>query len=560
MRVVKQARCIKILFTLSLLLNFFLTACGGGGGGGSVAPGITSQSPANNATRVLTNATITATFSEAIDNTTIDGSSFMLSSTSTVPAGTVSYDAVTKTAAFTPTNSLAPGTVYNATLTTAIKDANGNALAAAISWSFTTEESIYQVSVDTAGVKGNDESYSQAISAGGRFVAFSSQATNLVANDTNVVYDIFVHDSQSSTTTRVSIDSAGTEGDDVSFRPAISADGRYVTFYSSATNLVAGDTNMLDDVFIHDRDTGTTTRVSVPDLANQGVLGMEATGGHSIYPSISADGRYVTYSSSATNLVIGDTNAVNDIFIYDRNTSVTSRLSVDSMGMESDAGSFGPSISDDGRNVAFSSLATNLVTGDTNMVRDIFVHDIQSSATTRVSVDSLGAQGDDISDRVKMSGDGKYVSFLSIATNLVAGDTNMASDIFVHNIQSNATTRISVDSFGNEADSDSFYPSMDLNGRFVTYISSATNLVVGDTNGALDVFIYDNQSGTTGVTTRISINRAGTEGNVHSGNNITIPSISADGRYVAFYSLATNLVDGSAGTFSNIFRALNPAP
>lgn len=562
MRNYKQTRCINTHFcTLPLLVSSALfTACGGGGGssgGGSSAPGVTSQNPANNATRVLTNSTVSATFSEAIDNTSIDASSFMLDSTSPLP-GTVSYDTTTNTATFMPTSSLSPGTTHTATLSTSITDTEGNGLTTAVSWSFTTEESIYQVSINTAGVKGNNESYSQAISANGQFVAFSSLANNLVANDTNAVYDIFVHDVQNATTTRVSVSSAGVEGNNVSFRPAISADGRYVTFFSRADNLVTGDTNSFDDVFVHDRNTGATTRVSVPNITDQLMLGTEATGGDSVYPAISADGRYVTYTSLAINLVTGDSNAVNDIFIHDRNTGSTTRLSVDSINTQSNGGSFGPSISNDGRYVAFTSSASNLVAGDTNATSDIFLHDTQNGGTTtRVSISLFGAQSNGLSDRVKISGDGRYVSFLSSATNLVINDLNAASDIFVRDTQSSTTTRVSVDSSGTEANDDSFYPSINLNGRYVTYISSATNLVADDFNGVIDVFVHDTQAGTT---TRVSINATGTEGNLDSGNNITIPTISSDGRYVAFYSLATNLVDGNIGSFSNIFRALNPVP
>ncbi|MPV87021.1 hypothetical protein GCU85_09820 [Cardiobacteriales bacterium ML27] len=319
------------------------------------------------------------------------------------------------------------------------------------------------------------------MSADGRYVAFQSNATNLVAGDTNGTTDVFVHDTQTGDTTRVNVDSLGTEGDRDSFSSSISADGRYVAFQSFATNLVAGDTNGNADIFVHDTQTGVTTRVSVDSV------GTEADS-YSQTPSISADGRYVAFTSTATNLVAGDTNGNTDIFVHDTQTGVTTRVNVDSVGTEGDNGSYNPSISADGRYVAFYSSATNLVAGDTNGVADIFVHDTQTGNTTRVSVDSVGTEGDGLSQSPSISADGRYVAFTSNATNLVAGDTNGTLDIFVHDTQTGVTTRVSVDSNDIEGDSYSTGPSISADGRYVAFESYATNLVAGDTNNAGDVF------------------------------------------------------------------------
>jgi len=188
-------------------------------------------------------------------------------------------------------------------------------------------------------------------------------------------------------TTRVSVDSSGIQGDIYSFVPSISADGRYVAFESFATNLVAGDNNGYLDIFVRDRQTGQTTRVSVDNSGNQG-------NGHSSAPSISADGRNVAFQSDATNLVAGDTNGVYDIFVHDRQTGRTTRVSVNSSGIQGNAYSDQPSISADGRHVAFESLATNLAAGETNGATDVFVHDRQTGQTTRVSVGSVEHKGD----------------------------------------------------------------------------------------------------------------------------------------------------------------------
>ncbi len=173
------------------------------------------------------------------------------------------------------------------------------------------------------GSEANDSSLFPAISADGRYVAFTSLASNLVPGDTNGVQDIFVHDRQTGKTTRVSVDSAGSEVNGISILPAISADGRYVAFTSFASNLVAGDTNGLTDIFVHDRQTGKTTKVSVDSA------GSEANG-FSLLPVISADGRFVTFTSFASNLVAGDRNGVQDVFVHDRQTEETARVSADS--------------------------------------------------------------------------------------------------------------------------------------------------------------------------------------------------------------------------------------
>jgi len=339
-----------------------------------------------------------------------------------------------------------------------------------------------RVSVDSSGVQGNHRSASLSISADGRYVAFSSEATNLVPGDTNGKEDVFVRDRDTGTTTRVSVDSSGVQGDGNSFAPSISADGRFVAFASGATNLVPGDTNGLRDVFVHDRDTGTNTLVSVDSSGVQGNI-------QSWVPSISADGRYVAFSSEATNLVPGDTNGYFDVFVHDRDTGTTTRVSVDSSGVQGDGGSGVGGLSADGRYVAFGSAATNLVPGDTNGEVDVFVHDRDTGTTTRVSVDSSGVQGDDGSWSESLSADGRYVAFDSAATTLVPGDTNGNSDVFVHDRDSDSTTRVGMSSFGHQGNEGSWAPAISADGHFVAFQSNATNLVPGDTNGRTDGFV-----------------------------------------------------------------------
>ena len=218
-----------------------------------------------------------------------------------------------------------------------------------------------RVSVDDGGAQANGGSGSPAISADGRFVAFTSAATNLVTRDTNAHSDMFLRDTRAFQRERVSVSSAGDQGNDLSESASLSEDGRFVAFTSRATNLVPGDTNPNNDVFVHDRATGTTTRVSVSIAGS--------VPGRQLQPHLSADGRYVAFASNAV-LVVGDTNGAADVYVHDRETGETSRVSVPSGGSgQGTGGSFSAWISADGRYVAFASLAPNLVFGDTNAVQ-----------------------------------------------------------------------------------------------------------------------------------------------------------------------------------------------
>jgi Tol biopolymer transport system component len=343
-----------------------------------------------------------------------------------------------------------------------------------------------RVSVSSDGAQGNDDSQWPSISADGRYVAFQSRASNLVAGDTNGVSDTFVHDRETGQTSRVSVASNGTQGNSWSYEPSISADGRYVAFYSIATNLVPGDTNGADDVFVHDRQTGETSRVSIASDGTQG-------NSWSVGSSISADGRYVAFSSSASNLVPGDTNNRRDIFVHNRQTGQTSRISVASNGNQGNGDSFWPSLSANGRYVAFSSAASNLVPGDTNNWRDVFVHDIQTGETSRISITAEGTQGNGVSEQPSISADGRYVAFHSAANNLVPDDINNSSDIFVHDRYTGQIQLVSTASDGTQGDNGSTETSISGDGHYIAFRSAASNLAPDDTNGVLDIFVHRRQ-------------------------------------------------------------------
>ena len=394
-----------------------------------------------------------------------------------------------------------------------------------------------RASVDSLGAQSSDYSFFPSISADGRFVAFLSNADNLVSGDGNFTTDIFVRDLLSGTTESVSVDPLGAQGNGSSSFPSISADGRFVAFQSSASNLVSGDTALMD-VFVRDRLSGTTERISVDSFGAQG-------NSDSYSPQISADGRFVAFQSDASNLVSGDTNAASDVFVHDRLSGTTERVSVDSLGAQGDESSSSSSISADGRYVVFNSSASNLVSGDTNSSFDIFLHDRQGGTTERVSLDSLGAEGNDNSFNPSISADGRYVAFHSSASNLVSGDTNGVADIFVRDLQSGTTDRLSLDSLGAEGNDNSFNPSISADGRYVAFHSSASNLVSGDTNTSFDVFVHDRQNGST---ERVGVSTLGAQ----AMDGSQYPSISADGRFVAFHSYASNLVSGDTNGVADI--------
>ncbi len=341
-----------------------------------------------------------------------------------------------------------------------------------------------RISVGPGDQQANGQSWYNSISQDGRFIGFHSQATNLVGGDNNGVDDAFVYDRLNKLLRRVSVDSVGNEGNDSSDRAVVSGDGCFVAFQSEASNLVGDDTNGRQDVFVHELATGQTTRVSVSSTGEQG-------GGYSERPTMSYDGRYVVFGSSAGNLVPDDTNFKVDVFMHDRLSGQTTRLSVDSDGNEANGNSYYPFISADGAYVAFCSVASDLVPDDTNGACDIFVHEVQTGQTTRVSVDSNGLEADNDCWYPTISADGQLIVYTSLAGTLVPDDTNDEYDIFLHHLGTAVTSRLSVSATGQEGDGQSAWPSISPDGRFVAFNSEAGNLVPGDTNLVMDIFVRD---------------------------------------------------------------------
>lgn len=440
-----------------------------------------------------------------------------------------------------------------------------------------------------------------SLNVDGRYVAFDSNAPNLLGGDSNGVSDVFVRDRTSGAMETASVSTAGALGNGASTLPRLSPNARYVVFVSSATNLVPGDTNGQPDVFLRDRTAKETSRVSMATGGGQ------AVGGASGAPAVSADGRYVAFSSDATNLVPGDTNGKTDVFVRDRVAGTTTRVSVGPAGVQANSNSKEPTISADGSLVAFASTATNLVVGDTNNASDVFVRNRPAGLTIRASVSVTGAQGALASFRAEISGNGRYVVFNSDATNLTSHDLNGFTDVFVRDLQANTTVLASFRTDFETGDNEqltgrSLDPTISADGRYVAFWTNAANVfapvtgrvfrrdlkgpellfleppirngpgdgnqsgnstisadgtVIGystrstdvawpDPNGqSLDVYVRDVPAGTTDLVSRARTVQA-SAGSNHA-------DVSADGRYVVFASGASDLVPGDTNGVEDIF-------
>jgi uncharacterized delta-60 repeat protein len=348
-------------------------------------------------------------------------------------------------------------------------------------------------------IKANDysEAFANEISSDGRYLLYMTSAA--MAGDTNNVRDIYLKDLQTGTTTIVTTNSAGQLGnaDPLGDLARISTDNTHVSFTSYATNLVVNDTNNLVDVFVKNLITGATTLVS------SNSAGVQANTGGAV-SSISANGRYVSFHSDATNLSAADTNANFDVYLKDTTTGITTLVSSSASGIVGNGLSWYGSISADGNFVAFESDSTNLVS-DSNFSTDIFVKNITTGAIQRVSTSSTGLESNGLSQNVSFSADGRYVVFESAASNLVANDTNGSFDVFVKDLQTGAIQRVSTNSSNQQIFGGSGQASISDNGRYVVFESDASNLIVGDTNNVTDIFIKDLLTGEVRIASSQSI-------------------------------------------------------
>jgi hypothetical protein len=401
---------------------------------------------------------------------------------------------------------------------------------------------LIQINVDPAGNPVTlGDSFNPSFSVDGRFVAFQSASTNLVSGDVNAHVDVFVRDLQTNTTVRASTLSTGARSDGDSAEAAVSRDGRYVAFSSAASNLLSGDTGGLRDVFVVDRTTFNVSRASTNTGNAQG-------NGDSDMVSMSANGTFIVFRSKASSLTAGDSNAIADIFVKDRSTGFTYRVSTPSGGgVMTGSAVASPSVSNDGNLVVFGASDGNLVAGDSNGKLDIFAKNRSTDTTTFVSSSAGGAIGDGDSTQAMLSDDGTRVAFVSAATNFAADDTNGVADIYVKTLAGGAIVRASSTAAGAPGNAASSAPSISADGRFIAFASAASNLVAGDSNGNIDIFVKDLNDASI---TRVNTSAAGTQG---TGGDCGTPSLSSDGRYVGFVCAQTDLLPGDTNALADAF-------
>ena len=427
-----------------------------------------SNTSISNSTVTAGTSTLTVTFSEPMANATDpahyelrrageDG--LLLSSDTPIQPLSATWNGQSIVLTFDSALALQPDT-YRLTILDTLTDLSGNGFdgdgdgLAGGNWQtdFVVSPSrMTRTSTTSNGSQANDRSDSPSLSSDGRYVAFSSLASNFIDDDNNATYDIYVKDNLTGLVKLASASSDNVIGNGQSYNPILSADGRFVSFWSYASNLVPNDNNGTYDAFVKDLLTGAITRVSVSSLGEEGNGGTEVT-------VLSSDGRYVLFYSGASNLVANDNNGALDVFLHDRQTNTTTLISSTAGGVQGNDSSYRQTISQDGRYAAFISFANNLVPIDNNGTFDIFVKDLQTGAIKLVSTSSNNQQSNLGADSPSLSADGRYVAFMSPASNLVGDDNNGAYDIFLKDTVTGQLTRVSTSSVGAEANANFVWP------------------------------------------------------------------------------------------------------
>ncbi|MEQ8764227.1 MAG: hypothetical protein RL885_09890 [Planctomycetota bacterium] len=417
---------------------------------------------------------------------------------------------------------------------------------------------VYRASQSSDGDPGISYSQLPSISGDGRYVAFRSLAWNLVPGDTNDNWDIFVHDRVTRETVLVSKSSTGEQANGESSNPVMSADGRFVAFDSWATNLIANDWNFVRDIFLHDRDPDQNGIFDEPGTTTVRITrsgGFTETNKDSWEPCLSADGRYVGFLSIANNIVLGDTEGQVDAFWVDTALDEVKRLSVAADGTGGNSRVNGIAISDDGQVVAFSTPSNNLVPGDNNAFQDVFVSDVATGQLTLVSRDHLGNPGSRAEAHVAISGDGRYVGF-ETATALQVDDTNGVGDVFVYDRVQDTSRRVSIFADGSESVQESQLCTLSIDGRYVGLrsLEDFDPIGVGFQN---NIFRHDRDVDGNGVfdepggieTRVMSMTWDSQYGHPHCNNGV----LSRDGRFAAFTSVGFNLLPDDDFTIDDTY-------
>jgi hypothetical protein len=547
-----------LLFILLPSIFVALSACNSGNGSApSPPPTITGVSPLRDSDTALVTALVTAQFSIDMDPGSVtDPNNFTVvaANMSAVTASSISYDVGTRIVTFTPAADLTSGEQYIATISSAVQDTSGNnPLSRDYVWSFQIVPNLVAVSNNSTGVFGNSGSMSSAVDETGEYVVFISINDLDARYQTGGFEQVFRKNTVTGVTELVSISSNNlnvANGDCTS--PRISDTGRYVVFASTAENLDPTIANPGGTSHIYRKDMRDGD-ISLLDVIHNNVT--VASTGNSTRPDVSAQGNFVVFESTAENLVINDTNGFTDIFVVDPSGTIE-RVSVATSGNQSQNGSsYNPRISSDGQRIVFESEASDLVAGDSGGHTDILYRDRNATTTNFVSVDSsvVPVQADADSFNADISADGNYVVFQSVATNLVADDTNTKIDIFLRDLVANTTTRMSLKSNGDETlNGDSTLPSINTDGSYVAFTSTANDLVSIDPNVTVaDIFVRNTQA----ADTIELLNVSPTWPNPQAGSQA---AISADGHYVSF-TTPNKFDDLDTNGNNDIYRAYNAA-
>ncbi|MDD5754864.1 MAG: hypothetical protein PHN45_08945, partial [Methylococcales bacterium] len=382
---------------------------------------------------------------------------------------------------------------------------------------------------------GNGESQQPALDTTGQFVAFASDALNLSTYALGLSA-IYLKNTQTGDLTPISTNSYGEFADSNASNPSISGDGRYVVFQTAAANLTTDDKNSASDIFLKDTQTDALSLVA-------GKVG----NGESLNAKISTDGHYVVFQSVASNFVSNDFNGAYDIYLQDLQTNTLKLISTNNLGVEGNHASYEPNLSANGSVIAFASDADNLVTGDNNINRDVFVKNTSSGAIQLISTSFKGGAANGLSDSPNLSSDGTKIAFRSFASDLVANSVNDGNaDIYVKDLTTQKLTQINFALDGSTANGTSWNPIISPDGNFVAFISDATNLVANDTNDVADVFLENLSTGKLKI---ISDSSTGT-------GDVTSIAFSGDSSTLAFSRLSG--LDDNATT--NVYSAKIQVP
>jgi hypothetical protein len=510
---------------------------------------ITVLSPLQNSDTALVSSLVSASFSNDMNGTTITPSTFTLTTGGAPVTATVSYDMTTRTATLTPASDLVSATEYRSTISATVEDAaGGNPLTSDYVWSFIVSPATTLVSKDALAVVGNDVSARPAIDASGRYIVFESEATNLASALTTFNRNhIYRKDTLSGEVVLVSSDGSGLEANNDSASPRVSDDGRYVVFESLATNLSSLSTGGTRQVYLKDLADDSV------DLVSRDTTGLVVANNSAENPDVSNDGRYIVFESNAANLSVLDTTGATQIYLKDMTDDSVAMISRNtSLTAGGNGSSNRPQMSADAHFIVFDSAANDIDLTATSPIQSVYLVDVMNSDTTElISVDTLGTQGNGASIGASISDDGNFIAFESQATDLIAGGT-ILSDIYRRDRSGNQTLLVSTPDGINGGNNASVGASISGDGRYVAFVSAATNLVTETSLGLDDIFVRDLSTLPTVTLNKINLTQTSAEATESSAN----ASISSDGRYVSFDS-AFNYDITDTNTINDIYRSCN---